>query len=400
MEANVLLTYGWVRSSYAALRNLTKYGLKVTVSDSSSIGMSQLSRFKEGFEKYTSHYEDEEQFIEDLVSICKRKEIDLIFPSHNETEIIAKYRHRFPPKLTQLIPEEHHCSIFNNKSRAYELVNSLGIPVPKRLEYKDPLTLSKELESNNMHKTVIKLLTGNSAKGVFYSNSPLESQSIVLKLIEAYKLSPDRYPQIEEYVSGEGYGSSVLYWKGQLIANFTHKRLRDKIESGGTSTLREVAQHKGIETAAMKIFDHIGWNGLAMCEFKVCPRTHKFWFIEVNPRMWGSIPLSINAGVEFPALACMCVTKGPNAAIEHYKQTSKKLNWRARWILGDIFVAVRNLCRFQFTAFRSILSNRGIDSVDDFFWDDPWVFFGQILFYFKNTFSKMSFNPSEKGMLK
>lgn len=67
--ANILLTYGWVRSSYAALRNLSKNGYKVTVSDSSRVGMSQFSRHKVGFEKYTSHYEDEEKFIQDLLHI-------------------------------------------------------------------------------------------------------------------------------------------------------------------------------------------------------------------------------------------------------------------------------------------------------------------------------------------
>ena len=35
---DILLTYGWVRSSYNALRNLKKHDLKVAVSDSSSMG--------------------------------------------------------------------------------------------------------------------------------------------------------------------------------------------------------------------------------------------------------------------------------------------------------------------------------------------------------------------------
>jgi hypothetical protein len=68
--SDVLLTYGWVRSSYSALRNLKKHDLEVVVSDSSSIGMSQFSRFSSGFKKYTSHYKDENKFILDILEIC------------------------------------------------------------------------------------------------------------------------------------------------------------------------------------------------------------------------------------------------------------------------------------------------------------------------------------------
>ena len=64
-----------------------------------------------------------------------------------------------------------------------------------------------------------------------------------------------------------------FYWEGTYIAGFTHRRLRDKIPTGGTSTLREASAHKGIEVATRKIFETIGWHGLAMCEFKVCPKT-------------------------------------------------------------------------------------------------------------------------------
>ena len=39
------------------------------------------------------------------------------------------------------------------------------------------------------------------------------------------------------------------------------------------------------------------------------------------------------------------------------------------------------------------------DSLDDFFWDDPFVFLGEALAYLKNTILKRSTNPTEKGMV-
>ena len=396
---DVLLTYGWVRSSYSALRNLKKHGLKVVVSDSSSIGMSQFSRYSSGFKKYTSHYEDENKFISDILDICLSKEIKFILPSHNETEIIARHRHKFSDNLVSMIPDVSHCRMFNNKSDAYDYVSKIGITVPERIKYDTPDLIFQLLKNKGVEKTVIKLLTGNSGKGVFYGKNPEHAQRIVKKLIEKYQLVPSRYPQIEGYGEGQGYGCSVLYSNGEFIANFTHRRLRDKIETGGTSTYREAAVHEGIEAATKLIFDSLGWNGLAMCEFKVCPETGKFWFIEVNPRMWGSISLAIESGVQFPYLSWLCATQGANQAIDYHASCKVHLNWKARWLLGDIFIVLGKLHRLEFRALWQILSEKKADSIDDFFWDDPFAFLGEALAYLKTTISKRSVNPSEKGML-
>jgi len=396
---DVLLTYGWVRSSYNALRNLKKHDLQVFVSDSSCIGMSQFSRFSSGFKKYTSHYENENKFISDILEICSSQKIKLILPSHNETEIIARHRYKFSDDLVAIIPDESHCRMFNNKSDAYDYVSSIAVPVPDRIKYADPNLVSQLLKNKTIERTVIKLLTGNSSKGVFYGKDPEHTQFLVKELIKKYKLVPSRYPQIEEYVEGEGYGCSVLYSKGKFIAHFTHRRLRDKIETGGTSTFREAAVHEGIEAATKTIFNSLGWNGLAMCEFKVCPETGRFWFIEVNPRMWGSISLAIESGVQFPYLAWLCASQGASQAIAYHASCSVNFSWKARWLLGDIFVVFGKLLNLEFRSAWHILRKEKADSIDDFFWDDPFAFLGEMLAYLKNTISKRSINPSEKGML-
>ncbi len=396
---DILLTYGWVRSSYNALRNLKKHDLNIIVSDSSSIGMSQFSRLSSGYKKYTSHYEDEDKFISDILDICSSQEIKLILPSHNETEIIARHRDKFPDHLVSMIPNESHCRMFNNKSNAYDYVSSIGIPVPVRIKYKDPNQVSQNLIDKGIEKTVIKLLTGNSSKGVFYGENPEHSQTITKELIKKYKLAPNRYPQIEEYVKGEGYGCSVLYYRGKQITHFTHRRLREKIDTGGTSTFRESSLHEGIEAATKTIFDSLGYNGFAMCEYKVCPETGRFWFIEVNPRMWGSISLAIESGVQFPYLAWLCATQGASKAIDYHASCKVKMNWRARWLLGDIFIVINKVLKFDFKTSWYILNEKKADSIDDFFWDDPFAFLGEILAYLKNSISKKSINPSEKGMI-
>ncbi len=398
--SDVLITYGWVRSSYAALRNLKKHNINVAIADDSIFGMSQFSRLKDCHDTYTSHYVNEERFIKDIKNIYNKRDIRFILPSHNETEIIARHKKDFPKSVCSMIPDADHCRLFNNKSEAYNLAKSLDIPVPKRFLYEDPLQIESIISDSRVERVVIKLLTGNSGKGVFYEDSPKKAQEKVLEIIKKYNLSKSRYPQIEEYVHGDGYGCSVLFWKGEQITHFTHKRLREKIKTGGTSTYRESASHKGIEDAAKKLFSKIGWHGLAMSEFKVCDKTNRFWFIEVNPRMWGSMPLAISAGVEFPYLTYLCATHGPEEARKYHSKQIVKKGWGGKWLLGEYFVLINNLISLNFKDILKMIFERKSNSIDDFYWDDPFAFLGQVISYIKKALLKRSLNASDKGMIR
>ena len=397
MNCNILITNCWLRSSYVTLRNLAGRGQKVFVSDSKCVGMSQFSKLKSRFYKYNSHYENEEKFVDKIIKICYQEDIDFIIPSHNETEILAKHRKLIGEDLCRLIPQYDSCKLFNNKASAYDYARSLGVSVPHRYEYKNPKELEILLKGRG--PVVIKLLTGNSSKGVYYSDCPVNTRRIVEDLIKRYELPDSRYPQIEEKVIGEGWGCSVLYWDGKPIADFTHRRLREKISTGGTSTLREHRENKEIKEAAHKIFSNIGWHGLAMCEFKVCPQTGKFWFIEVNPRLWGSLPLAINAGVEFAYLALLCAKKSPEIALGFLEQSYLDKNHKSKWVLGDLSLILKHLLKLDFISVKNLVFEH-VDSYDDLNWDDPLPFLGEVLCYSLNSIKGLSFNPQEKGMLK
>ena len=120
--------------------------------------------------------------------------------------------------------------------------------------------------------------------------------------------------------------------------------------------------------------------------------------IEVNPRMWGSIPLAIDSGVEFPYLLYLCSTEGPEAAIEYHQRSHLKLNWKAKWLLGEFFIVFQEILSLNLRNIFKILSKRA-DSLDDFHKDDPSAFFGQVIAYLHKGIKGMSLNPSEKGML-
>ncbi|MCF6158696.1 MAG: ATP-grasp domain-containing protein [wastewater metagenome] len=396
---DILLTYAWVRSSYAALRNLHSHGLEVVAADSYPFGMCQWSRLKKDFVRYPSHYDGEDEFVETIARLCDKYAIRLLMPSHNETEILARNRRRLPEKACAILPEAEHCELFNNKARSYELAQSVGLPLPGRVSYSAPGEVSVAVTKAGLRRVVVKLLTGNSAKGIFYADTPEQAEEIVRRLIKEYSLPVERYPQIEERIYGEGWGCSALYWHGEPISLFCHRRLREKIATGGTSTLRESARNDRLREMTQTLLGKIGWHGLAMVEYKVCPDTGKIWFIEVNPRLWGSLPLAISAGAEFPYLAWLCATEGPGAARRYQENAIIRYPWRGRWLMGDLMIAATQCAHLKpLQAWRTVFSGN-CDAIDDLHLDDPFAFLGEVFHYGSRFLVNMSNNPAEKGMV-
>jgi predicted ATP-grasp superfamily ATP-dependent carboligase len=165
-------------------------------------------------------------------------------------------------------------------------------------------------------------------------------------------------PLVQEYIPGDGYGVEVLLNRGEPRALFMHRRLREYPISGGASTLRESVYHEEMKDAALRLMRHLQWHGVAMVEFKLDQRDGLPKLMEVNGRFWGSLPLSIAAGVDFPGLLHEMVTKGDVAPAFDYR-----LGVKSRWLIpGDMlwFAASFRSRKDKLRVFREFFRTRGI----------------------------------------
>jgi len=60
---------------------------------------------------------------------------------------------------------------------------------------------------------------------------------------------------------------------------------------------------------------------------------------------------------------------------------------------------LRHISKLELFSAKNLLFE-SVDSYDDFNWDDPLPFLGEVLRYCVNSIKGLSFNPQEKGMLK
>jgi predicted ATP-grasp superfamily ATP-dependent carboligase len=116
---------------------------------------------------------------------------------------------------------------------------------------------------------------------------------------------------VQGYVPGRGVGAFFLIWRGRVLAEFMHLRLHEVPHTGGASSLRCSWRHEAIRADALAKLRRLGWEGVAMMEYRWDPLSDRFHFIEMNGRFWGSLHLALYAGVDFPRLLLDAFFDGP-----------------------------------------------------------------------------------------
>jgi predicted ATP-grasp superfamily ATP-dependent carboligase len=126
-------------------------------------------------------------------------------------------------------------------------------------------------------------------------------------------------PLVQEYVpSTDEYGFFALYDRGEAVATFQHRQRRGWKYCGGPSAYRESVDIPELDRAGRRLLDELEWHGVAMVEFLRDPDTGEFRLMEVNPRFWSSLPFTVQAGVDFPALYWTLATGGDVGTAPEY----------------------------------------------------------------------------------
>jgi len=170
---------------------------------------------------------------------------------------------------------------------------------------------------------------------------------------------------IQEYIPNGGeYGVYTLFNnQSEPLALTVQKRIRSLHSYGGISTFKETVQNDQIVDIAFHLLKTLRWFGVAMVEFRIDPRDGQPKLIEVNPRFWGSLQLSILAGVDFPYLVLQLMTEKYIEPMLTFKK-----GVQCRWLMGDIALFLRSPHNLK--QMRTFLKIHCHDDIASF--SDPW----------------------------
>ena len=382
MMVPVLMPTAYSRTEYVVLRSLVRQGIPVHLADSGRLGMGQASRFGNSFHLRPPASSGVARVVGALKALAAVTAAGVVFPTDELTIALADYRDRLGPDVHVPVTGPEMMRLANDKRRVAKHARALGLCVPDTFEYHDPSELEGGISGSV--RLVVKLTDGQGGRGVFYVNGGAAAAAQCAELIGAYRLGPDLYPLVQEFVGAEGWGVSCLYWHGRKVAGFTHRRLREKAPAGGTSTLRASARAPLLENAADVLLTSLQWHGLAMVEFKYDPDNQRYWILEINPRVWGSVALPVHCGVDFPYWLYLCAVGQEHRAHALAAAAAPYPEGRiCRWVLGDAVQLLRAVAHGQFREAWNVGFGARADYWDDLSWDDPAAFLAECGYYLR-----------------
>lgn len=279
-------------------------------------------------------------WLEEFDELLTREAFDWVVPT-NDPSVVA----------LQVLGErwEHLTTLQRLNSRAFEiaydkhltrvLAEQLGIPVPEERvvadlaeveveallgQFGSPLVLKPRRSfAFKRRKWEHQVRKASTAQEVETSLRALLDQGEVL---------------VQRNVPGRGVGVEVLASNGVVTLAFQHERLHEPLQGGGSSYRRSQRLDPELLAATKQLCEALEYDGVGMFEYKREASSGNWWLIEINARFWGSLPLALLAGADFP-WALYCQSAGIQSEIDNDYEigvTTRNLSIDWPWILRNL----------------------------------------------------------------
>lgn len=241
-------------------------------------------------------------------------------------------------------PDAFRCVL--DKSRTLALAEQVGIRVPKTIHC-DEFDTWREAANVVRYPVVIKWADPMAAmqklRRIGLKPRKLEyalDRESLLRIGERFEAA-GIWPMIQEYCPGRGLGQFFFMHDGQAVRRFQHRRVAEWPPEGGFSSVCEAVPldaHVDLQARSIALLQALGWEGVAMVEYRLDDATGEAVLMEINGRFWGSFPLAVHSGAGFALLAYMLQGLNQVPSLEPLKDTL-----RCRMISTEVKRLVRIL---------------------------------------------------------
>jgi predicted ATP-grasp superfamily ATP-dependent carboligase/protein-tyrosine-phosphatase len=337
MSGKVLVLGGTDRASLAVVRSLGRHEVEVQLGWHHKNSIVPHSRYVKKTHIIAPFKENDNGWQESLTEVLAKEKFELIIPTNDSTMIpLIRARKSIEPLCKLAIPTDSAFQYAFDKNKTGALARQLGIPVPHQFLVS---TLTDIERIDLRYPIVIKPVCSEIVKNdsfvrlhVSYAYTREELYSKVQGLISQTTLL------LEEFFVGRGVGVEILADHGSILCAFQHIRLHEPMAGGGSTYRRSMPLQRDLLDCTESFFSAIEWTGVAMAEFKCNFETGKFVLIEINGRFWGSLPLAVAAGVDFPFYLYQLLVHGRKTFNCDYKKSifCRNLFMDVPWFLNNM----------------------------------------------------------------
>jgi protein-tyrosine-phosphatase/predicted ATP-grasp superfamily ATP-dependent carboligase len=240
-------------------------------------------------------------WIKSFRKILDNERFNLVIPCDDPSTVpLQKHKADLKSHTNLYLLDDQTFATTYNKHNMHELASNLGIPVARG-------TIIESLSDS------IKSISDFQLPLVLKPVSSFRLDTITIHRHEVRKAFTkeelDRYLRdmlrfgpiiMQEHFSGFGAGVEVLAQQGEILTAFQHIRVHEPIHGGGGPYRRSILIDEELYNATEMLMQAIKYTGVAMVEFKIDPQNKRWIFLEINARFWGSLPLAVASGIDFP----------------------------------------------------------------------------------------------------
>jgi D-aspartate ligase len=260
------------------------------------------SRFFASFEEYRGEF-DVKSWLSRIGKIVAERRIDVVLPV-SEFAIRTLSEHRptlsWSAKLAQL-PNPHTFDVATDKANLAYFLAEHGVPHPPTVVVTAGMPMDDRVSALEFPILVKPpLSSGGAGIGCFENLDGLMT-------FLAGQHSNERWV-VQTLVEGRDLGVSVLCRDGQILAATVQHPIKRSSNPFQTAVGIEFRDEPSALDVAEKLIGKLGWSGVANIDMRFDTRRKIPLVLELNGRYWFSLLGSLNAGVNFPLLACeMCL---------------------------------------------------------------------------------------------
>jgi protein-tyrosine-phosphatase len=271
-----------------------------------------------------------------------------------------------------------------NKQAVWDLAHRLGVGVPSSQ------LISSESPPPDAFPVVLKPVF---SKRTTYGRVQDLTVSIVRDIEQWRTALASTYRDIpiqqQQYISGKGIGVEMLFENGDCRWSFLHERVHELPLTGGGSSYRvSLPLRDDLIASSNLLLSALRWHGVAMVEFKVTPNGEAY-LMEINPRLWGSLALAIDCGVNFPSgllnlSTGRSVPPQPQYRVGYYtRNIYRDVEWFKTNLKADRSDPVLLTKPALSSIFEWLRPLVGKESWDFFCWSDSGIVLGELKKLFK-----------------
>ncbi|MBN1824045.1 MAG: ATP-grasp domain-containing protein [Endomicrobiales bacterium] len=334
----VLITDAAQRTSLYVIRSLGARGMDITATESridqySNLGFA--SKYPKRRVLVPDPVKDPDAYLQKLLELAS--EHDAIFPiTMFSLKTVSKNLEAFR-KLTRVAVADYNTLMrANDTGSALRAAAEAGIPCPSTYNISNENDIEK-LSEGLPYPVFIKVRDElELAPGQRHAIARSKKEFLIKY---KYLHSLQSRPIVQEFLEGDGCGFFTMFGSdGEPKVLFTHRRVREYPLDGGPSTFcRSLRDEKLIEYGT-KLLKKLNWYGIAMAEFKYDSRDNDPKFMEINPRIWGSAPLAVFSGIDFPYLWYKLAAGEKIEPVLKFKE-----NVKLRFLFNDVQAAAASV---------------------------------------------------------